>query len=114
MNKLIPLSKFAKKAGKILSTSETKVVVDRDGTALGFVFGRNAFIDFLERIDSEFQDKVKNPKQAHNNPAGKLIDLIEERLPLNPKFVKDLKASINGAKSKDWIPLEQIAKSLHV
>ena len=96
-----------------MSTSETKVVVDGDGTPLGFVFGRNAFIDFLERIDSEFQDKVKDQKKAHANPAGKLIDLIEERLPLNPDFVKDLKKSIS-ARKKDWIPLDQIAKSLHV
>lgn len=113
MNKLIPLSRFSKKADKLLSTAQTSVVVDKDGTALGFVFGRNAFIDFLERIDGEFQDKVKNPKQAHNNPAGKLIDLIEERLPLNPSFVKDLRKSISTPR-KDWIPLEQIAKSLHV
>ncbi|OGH14153.1 MAG: hypothetical protein A3C27_02910 [Candidatus Levybacteria bacterium RIFCSPHIGHO2_02_FULL_39_36] len=113
MNKLVPLSRFSKKAGKFLSTSETKVVVDKNGTPLGFVFGRNAFIDFLGKIDSEFQDKVKNPKQAYNNPAGKLIDLIEERLPLNANFVKDLKKSIPSRK-KDWIPLEQIAKSLHV
>lgn len=113
MNKLVPLSRFSKKADKLLSTAQTNVVVDKDGTPLGFVFGRNAFIDFLERIDSEFQDKVKNQKAAYNNPAGQLIDLIEERLPLNPNFVKDLKKSISTRK-KDWIPLEQIAKHLNV
>lgn len=113
MNKLIPLSNFSKKAGKYLSASQTNVVVDKDGTPLGFVFGRNAFIDFLEKIDTEFQNKVKNPRSAYNNPAGKLIDLIEERLPLNPKFVKDLKVSVQ-TKNKAWIPLAQIAKSLHV
>lgn len=110
MNKLIPLSRFSKKADKLISTAQTSVVVDKDGTPVGFVFGRNAFIDFLERIDTEFQNKVKDQKKAYNNPAGLLIDLIEERLPLNPGFVKDLKLSLSRTKSKDWIPLEQIAK----
>jgi hypothetical protein len=110
MNKLVPLSKFSKKAGK-LSPSRTGVIVDKNGTPLGFVFGRNSFIDFLEKIDSEFQDKVKNPKHAYNNPAGKLIDLIEESLPLNPKFIKSLKESVS--KKQDFIPLDVISKNLN-
>jgi len=50
MNKLIPLSKFSKKAEKLLSPSQTDVIVDKNGIPLGFVFGRNSFIDFLEKI----------------------------------------------------------------
>ncbi len=111
MNKLIPLSKFSKKAEKLLSPSQTDVIVDKNGIPLGFVFGRNSFIDFLEKIDSEFQDKVKDPKHAYNNPAGRLIDLLEENLPLNPKFIKSLRESVS--KKQDFIPLELISKSLN-
>ena len=114
MNKLIPLSKFSKTAGKLLSTSETKVVVDESGVPHGFLFGRNAFIDFLEKIDQEFQDAITNQKKAYSNPAGKLIDLIEERLPLNPKFINDLKISVSKKRGNNLIPFEDIIKSLNV
>ena len=81
---------------------------------MGFVFGRDSFISFLEHIDSEFEKKVDDPKKAFDNPAGKLIDLIEEKLPLNPKFIKDLRSSIEDAKKNNWIPLEKVAQLLHV
>ena len=114
MNKLIPFAKFSGKAKKISFLSNASVVVDRKGVPLGFVFGRDSFISFLEHIDGEFEKKVDDPKKAFDNPAGKLIDLIEERLPINPKFIKDLKSSIAEVKKNNWIPFERVAQLLHV
>ncbi|SRR6266567_7785082 len=114
MNKLVPFTKFSKKAEKLSFLSNTSVVVDDKGVPAGFVFGRDAFIALLEHIDDAFEDRVKDQKQAYNNPAGKLIDLIEENLPLNPDFVEELKASQKKTKKSDWIPLEDVVRSLHV
>ncbi|HVF69324.1 MAG TPA: hypothetical protein VNA13_02030 [Xanthomonadales bacterium] len=112
MNKLIPFSKFSKKPDVISSLSDTSVVVDEKGVPLGFVFGRDSFVSFLEHIDTEFEKNVKDQKKAYNNPAGKLIDLIEEKLSISPDLVKDLKSSLG--KKTEWIPLEKIVQSLHV
>lgn len=116
MNKLIPFTKFSKKGNgsKLRFLSNTSVIVDGKDSPLGFVFGRDSFISFLEHIDSEFEKKVKDPRQAFNNPAGRLIDLIEERLPVNPNFIKDLKLSLTKTKKSDWIPIEEVIRSLHV
>lgn len=116
MNKLVPFTKFSKKGngGKLSFLSNTSVVVDKKGIPLGFVFGRDSFISFLEHIDSEFERKVKDQKKAFDNPAGRLIDLIEERLPVNPNFIRDLKLSLTKTKKSDWIPFEEVIRSLHV
>lgn len=114
MNKLIPFSKIAKIKNGFSDLSDSKVVMDKKGIPLGFVFGRDAFISFLEHIDEEFEKGVKDPKKAFDNPAGKLIDLIEERLPLNPDFVKELKSSVEEAQKTEWISLKQIKSALHV
>lgn len=110
MNKLVPFSKFSPKA----SLSGASVVMNGKNTPLGFVFGRDSFISFLQRIDDEFEKRIATPKLAFDNPAGRLIDLIEERLPLNPKFVKDLKSSISRKDKSSWISLDQLSRSLHV
>lgn len=112
-NKLVPFKKFSKKSEKF-NLSDTSVMVNKKGIPLGFVFGRDSFISFLEYIDSEFEKRVEDPKAAFDNPAGKLIDLIERKLPLNPKFVKDLKSSISNTKKSDWISLDEISHSLNV
>lgn len=114
MNKLIPFEKFSKKAAKLSSLSDLSVVVDGKGIPLGFVFGRDAFISFLEYMDGEFEKRVKNPRDSYHNPAGQLIDLIEEKLPLNPRFIHDLKETLTKTKKSDWIPLEEVVRSLHV
>lgn len=114
MNKLVPFTKFAKKSDKIPPLSKTSIVMSEKGIPLGFVFGRDSFIALLEHIDEQFEKKVKDPKEAFDNPAGKLIDLIEERLPLNPSFVRDLKAALNETKKPDWIPFSEVVRSLHV
>ncbi len=108
MNKLIPFSTFAKSS----LLSNTSVVVGETGTPIGFVFGRDAFISLLTTIDGEFEKKVKNPKQAASNPAGKLIDLIEENLPIDPAFIK--KITTARAQETAWIPFDKVVKALHV
>src|SRR3990167_10976741 len=114
MNRLVSLAKLTKTKKTFPLSSRISVIVNSKRTPLGFVFGRDSFIAFLEKIDEEFEAKVKDPKQAYNNLAGRLIDLIEEKLPVNPKFVKDLKTSISDAKKTRWIPLEEIKHSLNV
>lgn len=112
MNKLIPFSKFSKKVTRI--PSGASVLMDERNIPLQFIFGRDAFISFLEYIDSEFEKNIPNPDIAYNNPAGKLIDLIEERLPLNPKFVKDLKESVAKSKKSKSYSLDEVISSLNV
>lgn len=112
-NKLVPFKKFSDEAEKF-NLSDTSVMVDKKGIPLGFVFGRDSFISFLEYIDSEFEKKVKDPKIAFDNPAGRLIDLIEGKLPLNPRFVQDLKSSISKTRKSDWISLDEVSHSLNV
>lgn len=114
MVKLIPFTKFADKAGKSKFLSKTSVLVDKKGIPLGFFFGRDSFISFLEYIDAEFEKRVADPKKAFHNPAGIMIDMIEEKLPLNPDFVRDLKLSVAKTKKSDWIPLEEVRRILHV
>ena len=99
MNKLVPFAKFSKKNTPLSGVS---VVVNQKNVPLGFVFGRDSFISLCTVFDEEFEKRVNNPQKAYNNLAGKLIDLIEEKLPINPKFVKDLKTSISDAKKTRW------------
>ena len=94
--------------------SGASVVMDGKNTPIQFIFGRDAFISFLEHIDSEFEKNISNPDIAYNNPAGKLIDLIEERLPLHPKFVKDLKESISKSRKSKTYSLDEVIRSLNV
>lgn len=116
MNKLIPFNQFLsiKKTNELYPLAKTSVVINNDGMPVGFVFGRDAFISFLEKIDEAFETKTGNSKNAYDNPAGNLIDLIEEKTPLNPQFVKDLKKSVSRAKKQNWIPLKDVMQSLHV
>jgi len=114
MNKLIPFSRISKNKKELAGLSKSFVVVNEKGVPLGFVFGRDSFISFLELIDEEFETKVKNPKLAFNNPAGRLIDMIEEKLPVSKNFVKELKASISEAQIKGFISVNDITEALNV
>ena len=111
MNKLVPFKKFSKKTGLL---SDTSVVVNSQNVPLGFLFGRDSFISLCTLIDDEFEKRVSNPRKAYNNMAGKIIDLIEEQLPVNPKFANELKSSIKEAHKERWIPMDEIARSLNV
>lgn len=113
MNKLIPFKKFSNKAEK-LNLSDISVVVDDKNIPLGFVFGRESFISLCTIIDTAFEKGVNDSKKAFDNPAGKIIDLIEEKLPVNPKFTSSLKSSIKGAENTRWIPFEEVMHSLNV
>lgn len=113
-NRLIPLSQFIKPRGRLSSLSNTSVILDKRGIPSGFVFGRDSFISLCTILDNEFEKRVADPKKAYDNPAGRLIDLIEERLPINPDFSKDLKSSIRSAKRSGWISLEEITRMLNV
>ncbi len=112
MNKLVPFKKFSNKAVQV--PSGASVIMDKNNVPIQFIFNRDTFIAFLEYIDIEFEKNIPNPDIAYNNPAGKLIDLIEERLPLNPKFVKDLKKSINEGKKSKTYSLDEVIRSLNV
>lgn len=114
MNKLIPLSKFSRLSDKLSFLSKTSVVVDEKGIPMGFFFGRESFISLLSKIDEQFEQKVASPKEAYNNFAGRLIDLIEEKLPVREEFIKGLKKSIETAENQGWIPLSELKKSLNV
>lgn len=114
MNKLIPFAKMVSKKTGLPSLYRTSVVVDEKNQPLGFVFGRDSFISFLEKIDSEFEKKIDNPQKAFDNPAGKLIDLIEEKLSINPAFAKELKSSIDRANKTGWIPFKDVLRVLNV
>lgn len=94
--------------------SKSSVIVDKNSVPLGFVFGRDAFISLCTVIDEEFEKNVLDQKKAYNNPAGRAIDLIEDRLPINPEFAKDVKSSLRDAQESGWIPMEEIIRTLHV
>ena len=108
-SKLAPPSVF--KLGK---GSKAAVVLDKQGTPKLFVFDAFALLDVLSNIDETLLGKLSD-KEYHDkkmNPAGWLIDKIEAKLPLNPKFVARLKKSIEEADKKGWIPLEEIERKL--
>jgi hypothetical protein len=114
MKKLVPFKTLFGRTKKLQSLSETSVVVDEQGIPQGFVFGRDAFISFLEHIDQEFEKRAVDQQRAYDNPAGKLIDLIEDKLPLRKSFVRELQKSIRGTKKTDWIPFDDVVRALNV
>lgn len=114
MKKLMPFQAIFGKTKDIQSLSEVSVVVEENGAPKGFVFGRDAFIEFLEQLDTEFEERSADSKKAYTNPAGRLIDLIEDKLPLREEFVRDLEKSIKTTKKSDWIPLADVIRSLNV
>jgi len=103
------LSKF-----KLHQTSRAGIIVDKNGVPQLFIFDTPAFVDMLSTIDEALVDRLSdeeyNTKTA--NPAGWLIDEIETKLPLNPKFVQSLKDAIEEANRRGWIPFSKIQKSL--
>lgn len=113
MHKLVPFTQFVQEDRDSQALSHFSVVIDTKAVPKGFFFGVDAFISFLEYIDGQFEKKIKDKRKAFDNPAGKLIDLIETQLPLRSELVNDLKESLQLKKS-ELIAFKEIVKSLHV
>jgi len=112
VNKLIPFTQLSRVGGG-RSLSNASVVVDDRGVPVGFFFGRDTFISLMTTIDEQFEKRTGSVKEAYDNFAGKIIDLVEEKLPVNPKFEKELSESIREAKEKGWVPFEQIKSTIN-
>lgn len=112
-NKLVPVSRVFPKKNDLADFSAVSVVVDEHDVPHGFVFGRESFISFLQALDDEFETQSSSEEAAHNNMAGRLIDMIEERLPMKKSFVQDLKRSVKATKNTDWIPFDDVIQSVH-
>ena len=113
MNKLVPFSQFSKiNTGQQSLLSNASVIVNGKGVPLGFFFGRDSFISLMTIIDEQFEKSASAKATIHDSVAGKIIDVIEEQLPLNPHFVSELRESIEEAKKSGWIPLSEIRESL--
>jgi hypothetical protein len=112
MSKIVPFrSLFNLK--KYPELSEISVVVNDKKQPAGFLFGRDAFIEFLEKLDETFEKNIDDPKRAYTNPAGRLIDAIEAHLTVDPKFTKKLKTSIKN-NITGLVSLSEIERFLHV
>lgn len=107
--KVVPLSVF-----KLSKGSRAGVVLDKEGVPQLFIFDTFALLDILSTVDEALVDKLspEDYYQKSVNPAGWLIDEIESRLPLNPKYVKSLKKAINEAEEKGWVPFSKIKREL--
>jgi len=91
-------------------SSRAGVVLDRDGAPQLFIFDTFALLDVLSKIDESLVDRLTS-EEYHSksvNPAGWLIDEIESRLPVNPKYANALLKGIEEAKQKGFIPFEKI------
>jgi len=114
MNKIVPFDKISNLNGEKKLLSGASVVVDQKGLPVGFVFGRDTFINLLSKIDEQFENNVPDPKKAFDNFAGRIIDIIEEKLPVKRSFLTGVKISISEAKKTGWIPLADLKHTLNV
>lgn len=108
MNFLVPLNQAIKQSPSTLSDAGSFSINNTDGIPIGFAFKRDSFVGFLEMIDADFEKKIPDQKKAFDNPAGRLIDAIEEQLPINQQFIQDLEQSHAQTQPDDWIPLKQL------
>ena len=113
------LEKFAAIPSKLKNSGlafpkefKAAVVVDKKGTPKYFVFDTPSLWDLLCAIDTQLEEKTSAKEYVFNNPVGWLIDGIEERLPLNPKFVVKLKKGIDEAKKLGLVPFAKIKSEL--
>ena len=109
-NKFRPFNKLF----KIGKKSKAAVVLDKKEIPQFFLLDTHAFLDILSEIDEALVDKLST-QEYHSksiNPAGWLIDEIESKLPLNPKFVSSLREAIKESNKKGWIPFSTIKNKL--
>ena len=99
---------------KLGKNSKAAVAVDNTGTPQLFLLDTRAFLDILSEMDEALVDRLstKEYNSKSINPAGWLIDEIESKLPLNPKFVISLKKAIKESNKKGWVPFSQIQVKL--
>lgn len=111
--KLVTWAKSVLSKIKLQKGSRAGVIVNRNGVPQLFVFDTPAFLDVLSAIDEALLDRLSD--EEYNNPkiniAGYLLDEVEARLPLNPKFVQSLKDAIEEAKKKGWISFPKIQRT---
>lgn len=114
MDKIVPFNKISNLNGEKRLLAGMSVVVNKKGTPMGFVFGRDSFITLLSQIDEQFENNVFDQKKAFDNFAGRIIDIIEEKLPIRKSFLAGMKISISEAKKTGWIPLTDLKHALNV
>lgn len=114
MNKIVPFEKISNMNGEKKLLAGASMVVDKKGVPMGFVFGRDSFIALLSKIDEQFENGVLDQKKAFDNFAGRIIDVIEEKLPVKKSFLAGIKVSISDAKKTGWIPLADLKRALNV
>ncbi|MFH1392233.1 MAG: hypothetical protein ABIG90_00930 [bacterium] len=90
--------------------SNVGVFVDSEGAPKAMIFDVNSFLDMLSEIDEKLVDKFSTQDyySKKHNPAGWLIDEIESKLPVNPKYANSLKQIIAEANKKGWIPFKNL------
>lgn len=115
--KLIPWGRITPKTVFPLEKgSRAGVVLDRQGAPRLFIFDTPALLDVLSEIDEKLVDRLPSAEYHSKdvNPAGWLIDTIEEKLPVSKDYVDSLKSAIDEAKKKGWIPFEKIERELEL
>ena len=85
VNKLIPFTQLSRVGGG-RSLSNASVVVDDRGVPVGFFFGRDTFISLMTTIDEQFEKRTGSVKEAYDNFAGEIIDLVEEKITVKTKI----------------------------
>ncbi len=99
---------------KLAKKSRAAVVMDRNGKPRLFMLDTSALLDVLSTIDEALVDKLTTNEYGTKavNPAGWLIDELESKLPVNPKFVSSLEKAMEESKKKGWIPFSKIRSAL--
>lgn len=106
------ISRFSKI--KVSRGSKAVVYLDKNGTPKVFAFDTFALLDILSAIDEPLLDKLSDEEyhSAKTNPAGWMIDKIESRMPVHPKFAQSLKNAVREAGCKGWVPLSKLCADL--
>ena len=96
--------------------SRAGVVLDRQGAPRLFIFDTSALLDVLSEIDEKLVDRLSSGEYHSKaaNPAGWLIDAIEEKLPVSNDYIHSLKSAIAEAKKRGWVPFEKIERELEL
>lgn len=111
MPQLIKYTDFLNKKEKLMQEN-AYVITDKQSHPMGFAFGKDAFIQLLEKMDEYYQDMIPDQRKAYTNPAGRLIDQIEEYIPLKEHFIQDVADTAQQTDTQSWIPFKEIIKNI--